>query len=95
MRLDHREVYEHIDRECSFPSTRETVVDRIGAARIAAPNGEDVTVRTLLERSGQPRYESRRELHTTVLANLGEAHIGRKYYDDRSSNPARDDELSL
>lgn len=95
MRLDHREVYEYIDRKCRFPSTREAVIERIGAARIAAPNGEDVTVRTVLERSGEPRYVSPRDLHSTVLAHLGEAHIGRKYYDDRSSNPAWDDQLSL
>ncbi|MFB6161587.1 MAG: hypothetical protein ABEJ61_10505 [Haloferacaceae archaeon] len=91
-RSDARELFAS---ECSFPARREAVVEAVGDAEVAAPNGEAVAVATVLERSEERRYESATELHSTLLANLDEDHVGRKRYDDRSTDPARTENVSF
>jgi hypothetical protein len=82
-------------RECSFPTERDAVIDTVGDVVIASPNGDPTDVETVLERSEETNYGSVGELHSTVMANLGEGHVGRKRYDDRSSARRREAELSF
>lgn len=82
-------------RECRFPAERSDVAEAVGDVAIDAPMGEPVHVRTILELSDVTVYDSADELHNTVMANLDADHVGRRYYDDRSPNHARDDTLSF
>ncbi|MFB6074592.1 MAG: hypothetical protein ABEJ89_06235 [Haloarculaceae archaeon] len=95
MPFDPSETRDLFERECQFPAEHADVVASVGDADIGVPAGEAVAVQTVLERSDQERYESLSALHNTIMANLGEAHIGRKAYDDRSPNPRREDEVSF
>ena len=89
---DTRELFA---RECSFPTEREAVIDAVGDVVIASPNGDPTDLETVLERSEETSYGSVGELHSTVMANLGEGHVGRKHYDDRSSARRQETELSF
>ena len=82
-------------RECTFPADQEAVVEAAGDVVVACPNGESVTVETVLDRTDQERYETVEALHGAVLGNLDGDYVGRKGYDDRSPNPQRDEELSF
>jgi hypothetical protein len=82
-------------RECSFPSDREAVVETVGNVAIESPNGGETELETVLDRSDETAYESVEELHNTVMANLGDDHVGRKCYDDRSHTSVRETERSL
>ncbi|GAA0292331.1 hypothetical protein GCM10009066_03560 [Halarchaeum salinum] len=62
---------------------------------IESPDGETVSLESILERGGESSFESARELHHSVLANLGEEYVGREDYDDRSSNHERDSQVSF
>lgn len=89
---DARELF---DRECQFPAERDDVVAAVGDEHIRAPNGDPVSVEAVLERSETATFASVTALHSTVMANLGDDHIGRQNYDDRSANPQRDTDLSF
>jgi hypothetical protein len=95
MSLSPSDTRELFARECSFPTDRGAVTESVGEVDIAAPNGAPVAVETVLERSEETEFETVAELHSTVLANLDDDHVGRKHYDDRSSNPERGTELSF
>lgn len=75
-----------IEREVSFPVDHESLIDRIGDRSIEAPSGEPESIAEVLERAGEPSYRSPGEVHATLLGNLGDAYVGRKYYDDRGAN---------
>lgn len=89
------ETYELVEEACSFPAHRDTVVERVGATELLSAGGETVALETLLARSQPTHYESARELHNTVMSNLGADFIGREGYDDRGSNPARETSVSF
>jgi hypothetical protein len=95
--MAHRpaDVREPLTRECSFPADRETVAEAVGEVEIAASDGESVTVETVLARSEETSFASPTELHTTILANLDDDHVGRTEYDDRSANPTREENRSF
>lgn len=101
VRLDNLAGY--LDEELTYPIDRSSVVEQIGAVEIEAPDGDDSeTVATIIGSLGQERYESADELYRTVVGNLGEEHIGRKFYDDRgqhsvdtSGGPGEDRDVSF
>lgn len=95
MALDQSEILDLFGSDCSFPADRADVIEAVGDARIAAPNGDPVTIEAILERSNEATYSSAGELHSTVMCLLDEDHVGRKAYDDRSNNVARDEKLSF
>ncbi|MFB6112770.1 MAG: DUF5789 family protein [Halodesulfurarchaeum sp.] len=82
-------------RKCTFPAHQSDVVETVGDVGISPPVGEPVSVETVLDRSEETWYESPDALHNMVMANLGEDHVGRQYYDDRSPNHGRDRSLSF
>lgn len=95
MALKLSETRERLDRECSFPIERDAVIDAVGDVAIQSPNGDESDLETVLTRSGETTYASVDDLHNSLLGNLGDDHVGRKYYDDRSSTPAQETELSF
>ena len=79
----------YVEEELSYPVDRDSVVDQIGAVEVEAPDQEDTeTIATIIGSLGQETYDSPDELYRTIVGNLGEEHIGRKYYDDRGQQNA-------
>lgn len=77
----------YLEEELSYPIDRDEVVERIGSVEIAAPDSDDSeTVARIVEPLGRETYDSSDELYTTIIGNLGDEHIGRKFYDDRGQH---------
>jgi hypothetical protein len=67
-----------------FPVDHETVVGQLGEVELATPAGDAVTIRAVLGRTNEHTYSSPEGLYTSLLRNLEDGFIGRKYYDDRA-----------
>ena len=80
MRLS--EARAEFERRLSYPVDRETVIGSIGDETLEAPDGEDTTVASVLERGDVDEFESAAELHDTLVALVDEGSVGREYYDD-------------
>lgn len=80
------------DDELEFPTDRDTAIDAVGDVEIEAPNGGDVTIGELLGRSETAEFSSAEELHQTLSTFVGDAFVGRKFYDDRGSQSGLRDE---
>lgn len=86
MRL--KDLPQWLSSEFDFPLERATLVARSGSMAIEAPDRTDSeTLAAIVERSEVSSFTSELDLMDTILCNLGDAYIGRKYYDDRGSNP--------
>lgn len=78
------EVSRLIEEELTYPIDRKAVIEQIGAVEVAAPDQEDTeTIATILDSLGPETYDSADELYKTIIGNVSDEHIGRKYYDDR------------
>lgn len=76
-----------LEEELAYPIDRASVVDQIGAVEVDAPDREDTeTIAAILGSLGPETYDSADELYRTIVGNVGEEHIGRKFYDDRGQN---------
>lgn len=73
----------------TFPTDRDTVLDRVGDVSLESPNGESETVAAVLSRSGAAEFASPDDLYRTVVGAVSEGFIGRKHYDDRSDQTGR------
>lgn len=90
------EVRDLFSRELTYPVECGTVVDATGDVQLASPTGATETIGDVLGRCEEDMtFESNDELYDTLVTYLGEDYIGRKGYDDRGSNPQRDEEVSL
>lgn len=90
MRLS--ETRDRFASEFTFPVEHETVIDTMGDVRLDAPYGESETIGDVLGRIDETTYRSGDELYDTIVTYVGDGYIGRKFYDDRSSNAAIDSE---
>lgn len=79
-------------REFSFPVTCETVEERIGDRELDAPNGESETIGAVLGHCQEEEFRSADELYDALLTFVGDAYIGRKFYDDRGAQPNEETE---
>ncbi|WP_267643248.1 hypothetical protein [Haloarchaeobius amylolyticus] len=95
MAIRHTELFDLVTDTCTFPADRATIEDRVGGTELVSPHGETVTLASVMRQGEQDGYESALEFHNTVLSQLGESFVGRKAYDDRSSNHGRDTNVSL
>lgn len=95
MTLTPSDTRELFARECDFPTDRRSVIEAVGDHAITAPTGDETNVETVLDRSEESTYASVSELHSTVMGNLPDDYVGRKFYDDRSSSLHQDTERSL
>lgn len=64
------------------------MVAEIGAIEITSPSGDSVTIQEVLEGVDEERYLTSDALYTTIIGNLDDTFIGRKYYDDRGGVPS-------
>ncbi len=87
-----------VDQSFEFPVTHTAVIERIGTIKITSPSGDSVTIRDVLEPIEEESYLTSDALYTTIVGNLDETFIGRKYYDDRGRTTfetAADDESTV
>ena len=86
--MDLGELRGFLETELAYPIDHASVVEQIGASEVEAPDAEETeTVSSIIGSVGQDSYASAEELFTTILGNVSDEYIGRKFYDDRGSNP--------
>jgi hypothetical protein len=79
-------------RELTFPVACEAVVDSHGEVELTAPNGGAETIAEVLGRCPEEEFRSVDELYGALVTFVGDAYIGRKFYDDRGDQSAIDSE---
>jgi hypothetical protein len=82
--MRYTETMQLFEQAFTFPADRETVVRLLGDVELTTPAGDAVTVRDVLERTDETTYHSPNELYTSLIGNLEDGFVGRKFYDDRS-----------
>ena len=86
--LERNELRPYLDEQLSYPVTLAAVREQVGSATLVAPDGdESQTITTIVENVDDDSFETVDELFSTIVSRLPDAYIGRKYYDDRGSNP--------
>jgi hypothetical protein len=93
MRLS--EARDRFAAELDFPVDRDSVIDELGDVPLTAPGGDAESVGVVVERSNVSTFGSADELFDALVGNVGEAFVGRKFYDDRGTNPQLDEEVSF
>jgi hypothetical protein len=74
--------------ELTYPIDQTSVIEKIGEREIEAPNQqENETIAVIIDPIGREKYFSSDELFNTIIGNLSDDYIGRKFYDDRGSDP--------
>lgn len=81
--MEYSDTEQIVDQLLEFPMTHTAVVEQIGTIEITSPTGNSVTIQDVLDPVEEERYLSSDALYTTIIGNLDETFIGRKYYDDR------------
>jgi len=84
--MNTTDTYDPFATAFEYPIDRNEVIETAGDTDIEAPTGTPDSIATVLERTETRTFRSPRELHETILCNLGEQYIGRKNYDDRGTN---------
>jgi hypothetical protein len=84
--MNTTDTYDPFATAFEYPIDRDEVIETAGDTDIEAPTGTPDSIATVLERTETRTFRSPRELHETILCNLGEQYIGRKNYDDRGTN---------
>ena len=88
MRLNELSAF--LERELTYPIERNDVVARIGEIELESPSDErepQTVGMALSDVDTNEPYESVEDLFQTIVGNVDDAYIGRKFYDDRGSNP--------
>lgn len=82
------ELSDYLETELDYPIDQGTVIEHIGSIEIDSPDvDQPETVEAIVGPVGQQTYGSAEELYTTIIGNLSDEYIGRKFYDDRGGNP--------
>ncbi|SFR65731.1 hypothetical protein SAMN04487947_3186 [Halogeometricum rufum] len=85
--MEISDVLAFLEDELTFPIHQDSVIRQVGAVDIEAPDAQETeTVSTIIGPVGQETYASADELFTTIIGNLSDEYIGRKFYDDRGAN---------
>jgi len=90
--MEYRKAKPLIDQSIEFPITQENLVKQLGEVELTPPTGDPVLLSEILTQANEPTYMSAEMLYTTIVGNLDESFIGRKYYDDRSGSNIRLDD---
>lgn len=86
--MDVRSLPAYLESELRYPVTHADVIEQIGTVRIATPRpDEHVEIGAVLAQLNETQYDTPEELYTSIIGSLGDAFIGRKFYDDRGTNP--------
>ncbi|WP_148415224.1 hypothetical protein [Haloferax sp. KTX1] len=87
--MERSDLQSFLETEFTYPVSTSRVVERAGDVEISAPNVDDAeTVETILDPLGAETHKSASDLYNTILGGVSESYVGRKFYDDRGSNPA-------
>ena len=87
--MKFRELPSFLESEFVYPTSTDSVVDQAGEVVVDAPDEDNSeTIGDILSRVDAETYGSAHELYTTILGNVSDDYIGRKFYDDRGSDPA-------
>ena len=84
--MRYSETRQLIRESIEFPISHENCVEELGAVELTAPTGDSVHVSEVLNRAGEPEYQSGEMLYTTIVGNLDDNFIGRKYSDERGGS---------
>jgi len=93
--MNPTETYDRFATKFSYPIDSEEIIAAAGDTDIESPTGTPDTIATVLDRTETRTFRSPRELHETILGNLGEQYIGRKKYDDRGTSLDRTPEEAI
>lgn len=72
-----------IGESVEFPVTHDSLIGQLGEVKLVAPTGETVLASEVLNRVGEAEYGSAGMLYTSIVGNLDDSFIGRKYSDER------------
>ncbi|AWB26365.1 DUF5789 family protein [Halococcoides cellulosivorans] len=81
--MELTEIHTHLTDNCDFPVDRAGLIAAVGDREVTAADGGSTRLADALQATDEPQYGSATEAHEAILANLGDAHVGRKFYDDR------------
>lgn len=82
-----QELQPFLDETLSFPIDLRAVREQVGGVGLDAPDEADTrTIGAVLEQLDDETYASATELAETIVANLPDAYVGRKYYSDRGGH---------
>lgn len=81
--MKYSDIEQIVDQSFEFPVTHTAVVEQIGTIEITSQSGDSVTIQEILDPVEEGSYQTPDALYTTIIGNLDETFIGRKYYDDR------------
>lgn len=81
--MEYSDIRQLIDESVEFPVSHENLIEQLGDMELTAPTGDSVPVEEILNRAGEPEYESTGMLYTTIIGNLDDTFIGHKYSDGR------------
>jgi len=78
----------YLESELTYSLSHDSVLDRVGSVEIDAPDSDATEqISDIIGAVGQESYASPQELYETIIGNVGDEFIGRKFYDDRGGNP--------
>lgn len=86
------EVRDLFARELTFPVSTDRVIDVVGDRELEAPDGTSETIESVLERCSESEFDSADLLYDTLISLVSDSFIGRKFYDDRGSQPMDEEE---
>lgn len=81
--MEYSNVRQLIDELIEFPITHNRLIEQLGGVELTASTGDSVPVSEVLNRADEPVYQSTNMLYTTIVGNLDDSFIGRKYSDER------------
>jgi hypothetical protein len=82
--MEYSDTMQLFEQAFDFPADRTTVVEQLGEVELATPAGESTTVGAVLHRTDESSYASPDDLYASLVGNLEDGFVGRKYYDDRA-----------
>jgi len=89
--MRYSETEQLFEQAFDFPVDHDTVVEQLGDVELTTPAGDVVTVGATLGRTNESSYHSPEGLYTSLMRDLEDGFIGRKYYDDRAGTESGTD----
>jgi len=72
-----------VEQALEYPVTHEQLIEQLGRVELESPRGGGRTLAGVFESVEPTTYRSSDHVFETIMGNLDESFIGRKYYDDR------------
>lgn len=84
--MRYSETLQLFEQAFEFPVDHETVDGQLGDVELMTPAGDVVSIGEVLERTSETTYDTPKGLYTSLIGNLEDGFIGRKFYDDRAGS---------